>query len=44
MNRPPEVGEIAAVVRKICSGRAVGPSGMKVEHLNVWLWEETREK
>ena len=41
---PPEVGEIAAVVRKLRSGSAGGPSGMKAEHLKAWLQAVTGEK
>ena len=37
MERPPEVVEMAAAVRKTRSGRAGGPSGMKAEHLKAWL-------
>ena len=31
----PEVGKIAAALRKLRSGRAGGPLGMKSEHLNA---------
>ena len=41
---PPEVGEIVAAVRKIRLSRVGVPSGMKVEHLNSWLRDATREK
>ena len=41
---PPEVGEIAATVKRIWSGRTGGPSGMKAEYLKVWLRAATREK
>ena len=41
---PPEVGKIAAAVRKLQPDRAGGPSGMKAEHLKAWLRAATREK
>ena len=44
MDGPTEVGDIAATVRKIRSVRAVGPSGMKAEHLKVRLQAGTMEK
>ena len=42
--RTPEVGKIAAEVRKILSGRVGGPFGMKADHLKAWLRSVTREK
>ena len=39
---PSEVGEIAAAVRKLRSGREGGPSGMKAKHLRAWLRVDTR--
>ena len=41
---PLEGEEITAEVRKIRTGRAGGPSGMKAEHHKTWLREATREK
>ena len=41
---PPEVGEIAATLGKIRSGRAGGTLGMKAEHLKAWLRAATTEK
>ena len=41
---PPDIGDIVVTVRKLRSGRAGGPSGMKAEHLKAWLQAETREK
>ena len=41
-DRPPEGEEIAEVVRKLRTGRAGGPLGMKSEHLKTWLREATR--
>ena len=32
------------MARKLRSGRVGGPSGMKAEHLNAWLWAATRDK
>ena len=32
------------MVRKLQSGRVVGPSGMKAKHLKTWLRAATKEK
>ena len=40
----PVVWKIAASIRKLHSGRAGGPSGMKLDHLKTWLRAATREK
>ena len=41
---PPSEEDITVVVRSIHAVRVGVPSGMQVEHLNMWIIKATREK